>query len=209
MRGLNLNKSLQVDSCIDRHDGRSDDPVATCPGAARRTRGAGTSGLSGGSGMVSKTASCPSRPQAAAAVRPRQRPVVEQLPAAAAGAAGRSRTRSLTEPPNRTASVPRIPNDPAYGVQAGKPDFGGLAKGVWNVPYIVNLQTDAHDENGCRFIQIPFKPAAKAIWEERFLKNDMKDDPEGFCLPPGVPAHDVHAVSRADLSDAGSHRVRL
>ena len=83
--------------------------------------------------------------------------------------------------------VPRIPNDPAYGVQAGKPDFGGLAKGVWNVPYIVNLQTDAHDENGCRFIQIPFKPAAKAIWEERYLKNDMKDDPEGFCLPPGVP----------------------
>ena len=53
-------------------------------------------------------------------------------------------------------AVPRIPNEPAYGVQAGKPDFGGLAKGVWNVPYIVNLQTDAHDENGCRFIQIPF-----------------------------------------------------
>jgi hypothetical protein len=83
--------------------------------------------------------------------------------------------------------VPRIPNEPAYGVQAGKPDFGGLAKGVWTVPYIVNLQVNAHDENGCTYIQIPFKPAAKAIWEERFLKNDMKDDPEGFCLPPGVP----------------------
>ncbi len=83
--------------------------------------------------------------------------------------------------------MPRIPNEPAYGVQAGKPDFGGLGKGVWNVPYIVNLQTDAHDENGCRFIQVPFKPAAKAVWEERYLKNDMKDDPEGFCLPPGIP----------------------
>lgn len=72
-------------------------------------------------------------------------------------------------------------------MQAGKPDFGGLDKGVWNVPYIVNLQVNAHDEKGCQYIYPPFKPNAKAIWEERFLKNDMKDDPEGFCLPPGVP----------------------
>lgn len=102
-------------------------------------------------------------------------------PAAAGGRRGGGGPPAAQEP------VPRIPDNPAFGVQAGKPDFGGLAKGVWNVPYIVNLQTDAHDENGCRFIQIPFKPAAKAIWEERYLKNNMKDDPEGFCLPPGVP----------------------
>jgi hypothetical protein len=62
-----------------------------------------------------------------------------------------------------------------------------LAKGVWNVPYIVNLQINAHDEKGCQYINPPFNAKAKAIWEERFLKNDMKDDPEGFCLPPGVP----------------------
>src|ERR1019366_2350690 len=37
--------------------------------------------------------------------------------------------------------VPRIPNEPQYGVNAGKPDFGGLAKGVWNVPYIINMAT--------------------------------------------------------------------
>src|SRR5271156_1773104 len=37
--------------------------------------------------------------------------------------------------------VPRIPNEPQYGVQAGKPDLGGLAKGVWNVPYIINMQS--------------------------------------------------------------------
>jgi hypothetical protein len=83
--------------------------------------------------------------------------------------------------------VPRFPNEPQYGVQAGKPDFGGLAKGVWDVPYIVNLQINAHDEKGCQYINPPFTAKAKAIWEERFLKNDMKDDPEGFCLPPGVP----------------------
>ena len=83
--------------------------------------------------------------------------------------------------------VPRFPNDPAYGVQAGKPNFGGLEKGVWNVPYIINLQVNAHDEKGCQYIYPPFKPEAKALWETRYLKNDMKDDPEGFCLPPGNP----------------------
>src|SRR5580704_7963754 len=83
--------------------------------------------------------------------------------------------------------VPRFPNEPQYGVQAGKPDFGGLAKGVWNVPYIVNLQINAHDEKGCQYIYPPFTPAAKALWEQRELKVLEKDDPEGFCLPPGVP----------------------
>lgn len=85
--------------------------------------------------------------------------------------------------------VPRFPNDPAYGVQAGKPDFGGLGKGVWNVPYIINMADNAGatDENGCHNIQVPFKPAAEALWKQRFLKDDMKDDPEGFCLPPGIP----------------------
>jgi hypothetical protein len=83
--------------------------------------------------------------------------------------------------------VPRFPNEPQYGVQAGKPDFGGLAKGVWNVPYIVNLQVNAHDEKGCQYIYPPFTPAAKALWEQRELKDLEKDDPEGFCLPPGVP----------------------
>jgi len=136
-------------------------------------------------------AGCPAAPEwyqkrqaAAAATQAAARAANPAGQPAAGRAAGAFGGRDKGGPP---PAVPRIPNDPAYGVQAGKPDFGGLAKGVWNVPYIVNLQTDAHDENGCRFIQIPFKPAAKAIWEERFLKNDMKDDPEGFCLPPGVP----------------------
>ena len=86
-------------------------------------------------------------------------------------------------------AVPRFPDNPAYGVQAGKPDFGGLAKGVWNVPYIINMADNAGatDENGCHNIQVPFKPNGLAKFEERFIKNDMKDDPEGFCLPPGVP----------------------
>jgi hypothetical protein len=98
------------------------------------------------------------------------------------GRGGRAGAQAAELPP-----VPRFPNEPAYGVQAGKPDFGGLAKGVWNVPYIVNLQVNAHDEKGCQYIYPPFKPAAKALWEQRELKDLEKDDPEGFCLPPGVP----------------------
>jgi hypothetical protein len=102
-------------------------------------------------------------------------------PAGRAGRGGRGGAQAELPP------VPRFPNEPQYGAQAGKPDFGGLAKGVWSVPYIVNLQINAHDEKGCQYVYPPFKPAAKALWEERFLKNDMKDDPEGFCLPPGNP----------------------
>ncbi len=82
--------------------------------------------------------------------------------------------------------VPRIPNDPAYGVQAGKPDFGGLAKGDWNVPYIINMATQGQAENGCPVI-VPFKPAALDLWMDRELKNKEAGDPESFCLPPGVP----------------------
>ncbi len=82
--------------------------------------------------------------------------------------------------------MPRFPNEPQYGVQAGKPDFGGLAKGVWNVPYIVNLQVNAHDEKGCQYIEPPFKPAAKALWEQRELKDLEKDDPEGTAFLRGV-----------------------
>ncbi len=73
-----------------------------------------------------------------------------------------------------------------YGVQAGKPDFGGLAKGVWNVPYIVNMATQGRAENGCPVV-VPFKPAALTLWEDRELRNKEAGDPESFCLPPGIP----------------------
>lgn len=101
------------------------------------------------------------------------------------GARGARGGRGANQTPPGPA--PRLPDNPYYGVNAGKPDFGGLAKGMWRVPYIINVETDAHDEKGCRFIYPPFKPAAKVLWEKRYLQDNMKDDPEGFCLPPGVP----------------------
>jgi hypothetical protein len=181
MRGLNLNKSLQ--SILALSGMMAGMAILSLPALAQR------------GGAAADPPGCPAAPEwyvkrqaeAAAARGGAQAAARGGAEAAAPGGAlgggrGRGGGAAAAQP-----EVPRFPNEPAYGVQAGKPDFGGLAKGVWNVPYIVNLQTDAHDENGCRFIQIPFKPAAKAIWEERYLKNNMKDDPEGFCLPPGVP----------------------
>ncbi|HEY1754366.1 MAG TPA: hypothetical protein VGG72_03145 [Bryobacteraceae bacterium] len=97
------------------------------------------------------------------------------------GGRGRGGAAAADLPP-----VPRIPNEPQYGVQAGKPDFGGLAKGVWNVPYVINMQSSGRDPKGCPVI-VPFKPAALALWEDRELKNQEAGDPESFCLPPGVP----------------------
>lgn len=82
--------------------------------------------------------------------------------------------------------VPRIPDNPAYGVQAGKPDFGGLAKGVWNTQYVINMATQGRSENNCPVI-VPFKPAALDLWMDRELKNKEAGDPESFCLPPGIP----------------------
>ncbi len=179
MRGLNLNKSLK--SIFVLTGMTAGLTILSLPALAQR------------GGAAADPPGCPAAPewfqkrqaaqQAAAAQAGGRRPGS----GACCGSRRGGRGRGPGGPPAEQPPVPRFPDNPAYGVQAGKPDFGGLAKGVWNVPYIVNLQTDAHDENGCRFIQIPFKPAAKAIWEERYLKNDMKDDPEGFCLPPGVP----------------------
>ncbi|MBZ5673210.1 MAG: hypothetical protein LAP61_03105 [Acidobacteriia bacterium] len=139
-------------------------------------------------------AGCPGPPQwlldrnaAAAAARGAAPPAQGAGRGAAAGGAAAGRGRGRGGAAAELPPVPRFPNEPQYGVQAGKPDFGGLAKGVWSVPYIVNLQINAHDEKGCQYIYPPFTPAAKALWEQRELKDLEKDDPEGFCLPPGVP----------------------
>jgi hypothetical protein len=144
-------------------------------------------------GVQPQPAGCPGPPQwliernaAAAAARGAAAPGAAPEGALAAGRGGRG-GRGGNQPAAALPPVPRFPNEPAYGVHAGKPDFGGLAKGVWSVPYIVNLQVNAHDEKGCQYIYPPFTPEAKAIWERRELKDLEKDDPEGFCLPPGVP----------------------
>ena len=85
---------------------------------------------------------------------------------------------------------------PAPGLPDGRPDLGN-AKGSW-FPSIVDdisgngggskdaatraRQIKAMDQR----VDVPFLPWAKKLYETRdhSLSND---DPEGFCLPPGIP----------------------
>jgi len=101
------------------------------------------------------------------------------------GGPGRGRGRGAAQP--AAAPAPRLPdNKEAYGVNAGKPDFGGLSKGMWTVPYIINMATQGRNPDGSAPVVPPCKPEAVKLFQER-QANHMKDDPEGFCLPPGVP----------------------
>jgi hypothetical protein len=79
--------------------------------------------------------------------------------------------------------TPYLRKDPLLGVNSGKPDLGG--KGMWQVPYIINMQKQGKTPEG-GVVEVPFKPEAKDIFDAR-TRTNSKDDPEGFCLPPGVP----------------------
>lgn len=104
--------------------------------------------------------------------------------AAGRGARGGGRAGAPTTPPG---AAPRLPdNKEAYGVNAGKPDFGGLAKGMWNVPYIINMSGQGTNPDGSAPVDVPCNTEAQKIFKYR-QDTEMKDDPEGFCLPPGVP----------------------
>src|SRR5580698_3088196 len=114
-------------------------------------------------------------------------PAPAPRPGAAGGAeGGRAPNGFRREPPGPPAGpAPRLPDNPFYGVNAGKPDFGGLAKGMWQVPYIIDMQKQGRAPDGGPVV-VPFTALGKKIFDER-TENHSKDDPEGFCLPPGVP----------------------
>jgi hypothetical protein len=71
---------------------------------------------------------------------------------------------------NLSAPAPRLPD--------GKPDFSG----VWNPPtgYLRDLAKDLKEP-------VPFKPAAKAIYDERAAGLHWREEPDANCLPQGVP----------------------
>lgn len=96
------------------------------------------------------------------------------------GRPGRGGRRANRPPAGPT---PRLPDNPFYGVNAGKPDLGG--KGMWQVPYIIDMQKQGRSADGGA-VEVPFTAEAKKIFDERTATHS-KDDPEGFCLPPGVP----------------------
>lgn len=74
------------------------------------------------------------------------------------------------------------PRTPTPRLEDGTVDLGG--NGVWNLPYITNFA--ARMEGFDQGKRPPFLPWTKAMWDYN-RANDVKYDPEGFCLPPGGP----------------------
>jgi hypothetical protein len=126
-------------------------------------------------------------------------------PGAAGANAGRGGGRGRGGPPRPPAGpTPHLPNDPYLGANAGKPDLGGNSqsvdakmRGIWQVPYIIDMQKQgcAVDDKACidsagrqhtKPIEVPFNARSKKLFDEATATNS-KDDPEGHCLPPGVP----------------------
>jgi len=70
---------------------------------------------------------------------------------------------------------PRLPD--------GKVDLGG--KGVWAPIWVLDWADSKYVDKA---IDVPFTPEGLKLFQER-KANFSKDDPEGYCLPPGVPRY--------------------
>jgi hypothetical protein len=77
---------------------------------------------------------------------------------------------------------PAAPKGPAPRTADGKPDLSG----VWAAAgYTTNIAKDMKPG------ELPMTPWAEALYKER-QANHSKDDPEGRCLPEGVPRRDPY-----------------
>lgn len=74
------------------------------------------------------------------------------------------------------------PRTPTPRLPDGTVDLGG--DGVWNLPYITNFEDRM--EGKYKDARPPFRPWSLAMWQYN-RSNNVKYDPEGFCLPPGGP----------------------
>ena len=77
----------------------------------------------------------------------------------------------------------REPAKPTPRLADGKIDFGG--KGVWAAFWVLDWADKKWVD---KTIDVPFTPWGLAKFNER-RANLSKDDPESYCLPPGVPRY--------------------
>ena len=77
----------------------------------------------------------------------------------------------------------KAPAKPTPRLADGKVDFGG--KGIW---YPIWVQDWADPKYVDKAIDIPMSELGMKLFKER-RANISADDPEGFCLPPGVPRY--------------------
>jgi hypothetical protein len=84
--------------------------------------------------------------------------------------------------------VPRLPD--------GHPDLGN-GKGVWTPRIVDDISGNGRGEKEATTraaqmkmvderVDVPFQPWAKDVYEQREATLS-KEDPEGYCLPPGIP----------------------
>lgn len=78
--------------------------------------------------------------------------------------------------------APAVPG-PTPRLADGKVDFGG--KGVWAPIWVLDWADKKYVEKA---VDVPFTSWGLKVFQER-RANDSKDDPEGYCLPPGVPRY--------------------
>jgi len=81
---------------------------------------------------------------------------------------------------SKTAAAPA---KPAPRLADGKVDLGG--KGVWAPIWVLDWADDKYVEHK---VDVPFTAKGQELFKQR-RANESKDDPEGYCLPPGVPRY--------------------
>ncbi|HEY4363673.1 MAG TPA: hypothetical protein VGN17_22090 [Bryobacteraceae bacterium] len=81
------------------------------------------------------------------------------------------------------------PSRPAPRLADGHPDLGN-GRGSWNPRIIENIAGVGPGAPARtpveHVVDVPFQPWAKKYYEEQ-LASLSKNDPEGLCLPPGIP----------------------
>jgi hypothetical protein len=87
------------------------------------------------------------------------------------------------------AAVARKDAKPTPRLPDGHPDLGN-SKGSWDPPGVGDMAGTGGGQAGTakpeKKIDVPFLPWAKKQYDE-VNDNLTKDDPEAFCLPPGIP----------------------
>jgi len=87
------------------------------------------------------------------------------------------------------AAMTRKNIPPAPRLPDGHPDLGN-DKGSWEPPGVGDMAGTGGGFAGTaqpeKKVDVPFLPWAKAAYDQRNA-TVTKDDPEGFCLPPGIP----------------------
>src|ERR1700685_1421651 len=96
-------------------------------------------------------------------------------------ASGIARAQSVAAKPAPASDKAAV--QPTPRLADGKVDLGG--KGVWAPIRVLDWADKKYVEEN---IDVPFTPAGLELYKER-QANHSKDDPEGYCLPAGVPRY--------------------